>query len=240
VGNFARFLTPRLEVNIPDADFFQSEELVIQPGYPTLVLYRVPLPETLTAGAHSIETGLTFDNGYFMERSTSFEILPSKEWSDDAWYLDQEERVFIPNDGPKIIREGEAEGTSIGGNLCTFQLLHGTEYMPLLEDTIIFLEDDALTGELFPNSFDRDLQSLIHQPGFEGVKGIIVGRAQKRANMTTEKLRYIIGTKEELAHMPVISDVDFGHTTPQITLPIGGRISMRAMDGRVSIDVLKF
>jgi muramoyltetrapeptide carboxypeptidase LdcA involved in peptidoglycan recycling len=187
--------------------------------------------------------GLDYTVEYFRRCLFSeepFEVLPSKEWSDDAWYLNQEERVFIPNDGPKIIQEGEAEGTSIGGNLCTFQLLHGTEYMPPLEDAIIFLEDDALTGELFPNSFDRDLQSLIHQPGFEGVKGIIVGRAQKRANMTTEKLRYIIGTKEELYHIPVISDVDFGHTTPQITLPIGGRISMKALDGRVSINVFKF
>jgi muramoyltetrapeptide carboxypeptidase len=187
--------------------------------------------------------GLDYTVEYFKRCLCSeepFEILPSKEWSDDAWYLNQEERVFIPNDGPKIIQEGEAEGTSIGGNLCTFQLLHGTEYMPPLEDTIMFMEDDALTGEFFPNSFDRDLQSLIHQPGFEGVKGIIVGRAQKRANMTTEKLKYIIGTKEELSNMPVIFDVDFGHTTPQITLPIGGRISMKALDGRVSINVLKF
>lgn len=187
--------------------------------------------------------GLDYTVEYFRKCLCSeepFEILPSKEWSDDAWYLNQEKRVFIPNDGPKIIQEGKAEGTSIGGNLCTLQLLHGTEYMPPLEDTIIFMEDDDLTGNFFPNSFDRDLQSLIHQPNFEGVKGIIIGRAQKRANMTTEKLKYIIESKDELTHMPVISDVDFGHTTPQITLPIGGRISMKALDGKTSIKILKF
>jgi muramoyltetrapeptide carboxypeptidase LdcA involved in peptidoglycan recycling len=169
-----------------------------------------------------------------------FEIVPSKEWSDDAWYLNQEERVFIPNDGPKIIQEGEAEGTSIGGNLCTLQLLHGTEYMPSLEDSIIFIEDDDLTGEFFPNSFDRDLQSLIQQPTFEGVKGIIIGRAQKSVKITIEKLKYIIETKEELTHIPVISDVDFGHTTPHITLPIGGRISIKALDGKIVFKILKF
>jgi len=187
--------------------------------------------------------GLEYTVEYFRKCLCSeepFEILPSKEWSDDAWYLNQDERVFIPNDGPKIIQEGEAEGTSIGGNLCTFQLLHGTEYMPPLKDTIIFVEDDDLTGELYPNCFDRDLQSLIHQPEFEGVKGIIIGRAQKKANMTAEKLKYIVETKEELAHMPIISDVDFGHTTPQITLPIGGRITMKALDGETSIKILKF
>jgi muramoyltetrapeptide carboxypeptidase len=144
------------------------------------------------------------------------------------------------NEGPKIIQEREAEGTSIGGNLCTFQLLHGTEYMPPLEDTIVFIEDDDLTGEHFPESFDRDLQSLIHQPSFEGVKGIIVGRAQRGANMTTEKLKQIFETKEELADLPVISDVDFGHTTPQITLPIGGRISIKAFNGIIMIKILRF
>jgi muramoyltetrapeptide carboxypeptidase len=187
--------------------------------------------------------GLDYTVEYFRKCLFSeepFEILPSGEWSDDPWYLNQEERVFTLNDGPSIIQEGEAEGTSIGGNLCTFQLLHGTEYMPPLEDTIVFMEDDDLTGEHFPATFDRDLQSLIHQPGFEEVRGIIVGRAQRGANMTTEKLEQIFESKEELADLPVIADVDFGHTTPQITLPIGGRISMKTLDGRIAIKILRF
>jgi muramoyltetrapeptide carboxypeptidase LdcA involved in peptidoglycan recycling len=190
-----------------------------------------------------MQKGIDYTVEYFnkcLYSETPFEILPSKKWSDDAWYLNQEERLFIPNDGPKIIQEGEAEGTSIGGNLCTFQLLHGTEYMPSLEDTIIFIEEDYLAGEFFPNSFDRDLQSLIHQSNFEGVKGIIIGRAQKSVNMTTEKLKHIIKTKKELSQIPIISDVDFGHTTPQITLPIGGKISMKALDGKTSIKLLRF
>lgn len=187
--------------------------------------------------------GIDYTVEYFMKCLCSeipFEVYHSSEWSDDAWYMNQEERVFIPNDGFKIIQEGEAVGTSIGGNLCTFQLLHGTEYMPPLKDTILFVEDDDLTAEYFPVSFDRDLQSLIHQPGFEGVKGIIIGRAQKRANFNLEKINYIIKTKEELSHLPVIAGVDFGHTTPQITLPIGGQVSIKARDGKVSFNILKF
>ena len=49
--------------------------------------------------------------------------------------------------------------------------------------------------------------------------------------MTREKLEYIIKTKSELKTVPVIANVDFGHTTPQITLPIGGRARIVA-DGR--------
>ncbi len=59
-----------------------------------------------------------------------FEIKPSSEWSDDQWYIDQEKRNLIKNDGYLVINDGEAEGTIIGGNLCTFNLLQGTKYLP--------------------------------------------------------------------------------------------------------------
>ena len=94
------------------------------------------------------------------------EIESSKEWSDDAWFLDQENRDFIKNDGMFVINEGEATGRIVGGNLCTLNLLQGTEYMPNIEDTILFIEDDEITGKAFLTEFDRDLVSLIMQPRF--------------------------------------------------------------------------
>jgi len=38
--------------------------------------------------------------------------------------------------------------------------------------------------------------------------------------MTKEKLIKIIKTKKELGKMPIIANVDFGHTAPIITFPI--------------------
>ena len=123
----------------------------------------------------------------FME-DENFEIVPSKEWSDDVWYLDQEKREFIENKGCSVINEGEAEGKIIGGNLCTFNLLQGTEFMPSLENSILFIEDDGDTGELCDVEFDRNLQSLIHQPNFEKVKGIVIGRFQEDSKSTGQNL----------------------------------------------------
>lgn len=40
-----------------------------------------------------------------------FDILPSKFWSDDWWYKDQENRKLINNEGWLVINEGEASGT---------------------------------------------------------------------------------------------------------------------------------
>lgn len=155
----------------------------------------------------------------------SFDLEASKEWSDDAWYKNQDDRHLITNEGYLYINEGEAEGTIIGANLCTFNLLQGTEYMPDLTDSVLFIEDDE---ESVPHTFDRDLQSLIHLPGFSRVKGIVIGRFQNASKMTNELLRQIIKTKKELDNMPVIANVDFGHTDPKITLPIGGKTTIKS------------
>jgi len=156
-----------------------------------------------------------------------FEILPSEKWSDDKWYLDQENRNFMPNEGWWIINEGRAKGTALGGNLATFRLLYGTEFTPSLKDSVLFLEDDNFTANDIAE-FDRNLQALIHQPGFQYVSGLVIGRFQQGSKVTKDKLLRVIKTKKELADVPVIGNVDFGHTDPLITFPIGGNVEIEA------------
>jgi len=164
-----------------------------------------------------------------------FVVQPSAQWSDDAWYRDQDNRVLVPNSGYLVINEGVADGVIVGGNLCTLNLLQGTEFMPNLTDSILFVEDDL---ESLPHTFDRDLQSLIHQPGFERVRGLAIGRFQKASRMTPDLLRAIIATKRELQGLPIIADVDFGHTDPKITFPIGGTARLTAEYGQPTIEIL--
>jgi muramoyltetrapeptide carboxypeptidase LdcA involved in peptidoglycan recycling len=164
-----------------------------------------------------------------------FAVQPSAQWSDDAWYEDQDNRTLAPNDGHLVLNEGIAEGRILGGNLCTLNLLQGTEYFPDLAGAIVLLEDDA---ESNPRTFDRDLQSLIHQPGFEHVRGLLIGRFQNASGMTPELLRTIIETKRELRALPVIASVDFGHTDPKLTLPIGGTGRLIAVD-RPTLEIVE-
>lgn len=164
--------------------------------------------------------------------ASSFEVEQSSEWSNDAWYMDQENRNFYPNEGYQVINEGECEGTIIGGNLCTLNLLQGSEFMPSLKDSVLFLEDDKLTC---PKTFDRDLQSLIHQPGFRDVKGIVIGRFEKVSNVSNELIQTIIHTKKELSHIPVVANADFGHTSPMFTFPIGGKVKLQVGQNDVRI-----
>ncbi len=164
-----------------------------------------------------------------------FEIHPSTQWSDDAWYKNQKERNNIDNNGFLIINEGAAAGTIIGAGLCTLNLLQGTEYFPNLKKSVLFIEDDE---ESLPHTFDRDLQSLIHLPNFKNVKGIVIGRFQKASNITDELLIKIIKNKKELHHIPIIANVDFGHTDPKITFPIGGEVKIEAINGKTTLKIL--
>ncbi len=153
-----------------------------------------------------------------------FEVKPSAQWSDDPWYINQDARTVIDNPGFLVINEGECEGRILGGNITSFALLKGTEYFPDLTNSILFLEDDE---ESQPHHVDQGLQSLLLLPAFTGVRGIVLGRLQKASKMTDSLLTQIIKSKKELAKMPVLANVDFGHTDPKITYPIGGTAQLK-------------
>ncbi len=184
------------------------------------------------SGPHYSTFGQKLHMGYTIEYFTKclfsnepIQVEPSAQWSDDDWWINQDKRKLIQNKGFVHIHEGMAEGTIVGANICTLNLLQGTEYMPSLKNCILFIEDDY---ESVPHAFDRDLQSLIHLPDFSGVRGIVIGRFQKASNMTNNLLKQIIDSKKELQHLPVIVQTDFGHTDPKFTFPIGGYAKIKA------------
>ena len=194
-------------------------------------------------GPHFSSWGMKYGFEYSLENFAKccmeeipFDLLPSKEWSDDPWYIDQEKRDFITNDGYWILNPGHAIGRVVGGHVRCLNALQGTQYWPGLDDTILILEEDA---EISPPLFDRQLQSLVHQLDFNGVKGLLIGRFQTETKMTRELLEKIISTKPELQNLPIIANIDFGHTTPLATLPVGGSLEIMAMADNVKIRILE-
>lgn len=164
-----------------------------------------------------------------------FEIKSSDNWTDDSWYKDQDNRQLIKNEGWQVLNKGQASGTILGANLCTFNLLQGTDFMPNFKNSILFLEDDDMSGGSGAVEFDRNLQSLIHLPSFKYIKGVVIGRFQKASEVTRENLEKIIKSKKELKNIPVIANVDFGHTSPMITFPIGGEVEVDTSKKTITI-----
>ena len=191
------------------------------------------------SGPHYSSFGMKYGFDYTLDyfkkmlfSEDKVEIVSSDVWSNDAWFINQEERNFYKNHGMFTINGGTAKGKIIGGNLSTLLLLQGTEYMPKFdEDTILFIENDSsVSGSIYLVEFDRMLQALIQQPGFNNVRGIVLGRAEKSCDMAPQKWEMMIKNKEELKNIPVIADADFGHTTPIFTFPIGGTATINATD----------
>ncbi len=166
----------------------------------------------------------------------ALDVSPAAEWTDDEWYADQDDRHPEPNDGWLVLSEGAASGRILGGNLCTLNLLQGTPYLPSLDGAVLFLEDDY---ESSPHHVDRNLVSLLQQPGFPGVRGVVLGRFQRRSGMGADLLEQLVATKSELQGLPVVANVDFGHTSPMITFPVGGEVELTAVPSGPAIRITR-
>lgn len=152
-------------------------------------------------------------------------VEPGTWFTDDLWFVNQDDRTKIATDGWWVLRPGRAEGRIVGGNLCTLNLLQGTAYMPPLAETLLFVEDDELSN---PVEFRRYLHSLMQVPGAESIRGLVIGRFQQVSRITREDVELLIGDFDTLRDKPVLANVDFGHTNPLMTIPIGGEVRVDA------------
>lgn len=166
-------------------------------------------------------------------------LSPSISWIDGHGNVSDSDKDLYTNEGFWVINPGKAKGTILGGNLSTFQLLQGTPYMPSLQNTVLFLESDSITEGHCVVEFDRALQSLIYQPNFDKVKAVVFGRFETKFGMSLEKLKMIIAIRPELNVLPIIANVDFGHTKPMITFPVGGMCELDISAERQNIKLIE-
>lgn len=186
------------------------------------------------------KTGLvTYHGAHFS--TFGFEIEP--EYTQKAFFdcvMKEGSLTLKPSQTAKeytVIQQGTCEGTIIGGNLCTLNLLQGTQFMPQAEDIVLFLEDDNIMGDYFIYEFDRNFQSLLQAYGTERIKGVVFGRFDESCKMSADVVKRIIADKLP-ENIPVLFGVDFGHVFPMITFPNGGRIKIEATNNLL-IEIVK-
>lgn len=139
----------------------------------------------------------------------------------------------------QVLQPGEAKGILLGGNLGTFYLLQGTEYQPKFDQPFILLaEDDDEAGKYTAREFSRRLESVLQLPGVrQNIQGLLVGRFQPNSGVTAPLLQSILGSKQ-LGDIPVVTGIDFGHTTPTLTLPIGGNARLSAHSAPIRLELI--
>ena len=206
---------------------------------------------TIMAGGFA-ENGGMFD--YFKEsvRKTLFssevigEIKPNTAgWTDEElpWkdpHNQDIKRALKKSTGVKVLQGNKkVRGRLFGGCIEVLEMLKGTPVWPdkeFFNNTILFLE----TSEEAP-SLDyvvRVLRNYAATGILEKVSGIIVGRG---ANLPEdEQDRYDIAfshvlQKECHSDIPVLSQMDFGHTDPMFLLPYGAEAEIDPANGTFAI-----
>ncbi|HEX9914853.1 MAG TPA: hypothetical protein VGB32_08040, partial [Candidatus Bathyarchaeia archaeon] len=138
---------------------------------------------------------------------------------DPYYYLRPGEGVEErPNPGWRIIRPGRARGTLKGGHLESLLSLAGTGYWPSFEDSLLFLEVDEAGGPSL-----RVLRALRHleQLGvFDEAEAVLLGRTPEAAGLSVG-LGELVDVVLDGRDIPVVVGMDFGHTNPIMTIPVG-------------------
>lgn len=147
-------------------------------------------------------------------------------WTEELldWETGEDEtraRVMTPSHGWTWLREGSAEGRLIGGCLESLQHLRGTRWWPDFTHAILFLE----TAEERPSPATVDgIFSDYENMGVLGrIRGMVVARPYGYTDDDRLELHEVIRERTARWAIPVLADVDAGHTSPILTLPIGCR-----------------
>jgi muramoyltetrapeptide carboxypeptidase len=156
-----------------------------------------------------------------MEGNAGHEIRAAPKYVDDPLYWQHPEIPVEVNENPgwTIANKGTAQGKLIGGHLGTLLCLAGTKYWPDMRNHLLFFEIDE--EEPSPTNVIRQLRQLEQLGVFDEISGLLVGRAPETVGLKGELsmeslLEDVVGRD-----IPVVTQMDIGHTTPIATIPIG-------------------
>jgi muramoyltetrapeptide carboxypeptidase len=139
--------------------------------------------------------------------------------------------VPAPLQGSATFVAGSAEGRLIGGNLSMLSRVIGTPFMPVLEDTVLLLEDQ---GER-PYRIDRMWTHLALAGVFARVRGIVLGSFTQCEEpdapyASGELLRELA----EATGLPCAAGFPIGHGDANEPVPLGVRVRLDAADCRLT------
>lgn len=165
------------------------------------------------------------------DKQDTVTIQPSPQWTSEFLDWGNPEnntvpRTMLPDEkGYELLQgQGIVRGRLIGGCADVFPMIIGTEIWPdkdQWKNSILFLE----TSEeyLSPNSLKYLLRGMTAQGLFEGIRGIIFGKPKDEKYYSEYKdvLVQTIGEEAQRHDMPILYNMNFGHTDPICTLPYG-------------------
>lgn len=195
----------------------------------------------------SLQAALFTAGEYELRETTEYRDV-DRDWADPATF-----------DGPPAMEVCEGwrwhnadqvvEGLTWGGNLevLSWLLMADREIPPpeACEGRVLLVE----TSEELPPAAEvyRILRSMGERGLLGRFAGVLVGRAKawsfEHPNTADQKAAYAKEQREAVlralaAYNPgalVVFDVDFGHTDPQVVVPVGGRVRADGYERRITV-----
>lgn len=154
-----------------------------------------------------------------------------------AWdKADSRRRVSQQHPGPWTVQRGEATGVCIACNLGTLLALSGTRWWPDMSGVVLCIEDDEIES---PATVEQMLTHLRQMGVFETIAALVVGRFHPSVGLSDRgQLGSLLRRNAARKNLPIAADLDFGHTDPLWTLPVGCRMRLAAED-HVTLELLE-
>ena len=170
-------------------------------------------------------------------------IESSPEWTNDRidWTDVSKDDVLrkMTNEehGFEVLQgSGVFDGELLGGCLDVFQMFVGTEIWPVAskwKNKILFLEtsDEKPT----PDQVKYTLRNLIALGVIDNINGIIVGKPKGETYYEEYKdvFKKVIGEEAGKKNLPILYNVNFGHSAPMCILPYGVRIKVDLLNKKI-------
>lgn len=143
-----------------------------------------------------------------------------------------------PDTFPVELVGGTASGRLVGGNLALIAALIGSRHDIDTHDSILFFED---VNEALPR-VDRLLSQLAAAGKFDGVKGVVVGNftrilGTRMDDTQAQSLLYPLVLEQFGARgIPVLAGWPSGHGEPNLTLPLGARVTLDTSRAALRLD----
>jgi len=157
---------------------------------------------------------------------------PSEVWTDELLDFDTKadltrERELRESEGWVTIRDGIAQGPLFGGCLETICWhLKGSSAWISPEGAIFLLEmSEEAPSPAYVDGYLTDLEQL---GVFEAAAALIIARPYGYTADARGRLWEVVARRTEAAGLPVLANVEAGHTDPMVTLPFGVKAEVDA------------
>ncbi|WP_077326364.1 S66 family peptidase [Virgibacillus siamensis] len=170
------------------------------------------------------------------------EIQPAKEWTSEFIEWDEvnkdRQRTMQQNSGYEVLQGSDVvQGRLLGGCIEVLEFVKGTEIWPsekYWDDAILFFETSEEKTD--PEMIKYWLRNYAAQGIFQKAKGIIFAKPLDEAYYKEYKdVIYQVMKEYDLENLPILYNLNFGHTEPKFVLPYGAMAEINCITKTFSI-----